>query len=94
METGQVLGTTLTQCTVLEGDKEPPDIRPFELYLVLQVSVLNEEVKIGTLTSEFYQKVNLKISLIPGIHKFKTTSVCNATTTRKTISTSKLSRMV
>lgn len=37
METGQVLGTTLTQCTVLEGDKEPPDIRPFELYLVLQV---------------------------------------------------------
>ncbi|XP_037044605.1 BAI1-associated protein 3 isoform X2 [Bradysia coprophila] len=36
METGQVLGTTLTQCTVLEGDKEPPDIRPFELYLVLQ----------------------------------------------------------
>lgn len=37
METGQVLGTTLTQCTVLEGDKEPPDVRPFELYLVLQV---------------------------------------------------------
>lgn len=86
METGQVLGTTLTQCTVLEGDKEPPDIRPFELYLVLQVSVLNEEVKIGTQIS--------KISLIPGIHKFKTTFVCYATTTRKTISTSKLSRMV
>lgn len=41
METGQVLGTTLTQCTVLEGDKEPPDIRPFELYLVLQVSDCN-----------------------------------------------------
>lgn len=37
METGQVLGTTLMQCTVLEGDKEPPDVRPFELYLVLQV---------------------------------------------------------
>lgn len=36
METGQVLGTTLSQCTVLEGDKEPADTRPFELYLVLQ----------------------------------------------------------
>lgn len=36
METGQVLGTALSQCTVLEGDKEPADARPFELYLVLQ----------------------------------------------------------
>lgn len=36
METGQVLGNTLSQCTVLEGDKEPADTRPFELYLVLQ----------------------------------------------------------
>lgn len=36
METGQVLGTTLSQCTVLEGDKEPADTRPFELFLVLQ----------------------------------------------------------
>lgn len=44
METGQVLGTTLTQCTVLEGDKEPPDIRPFELYLVLQVSSFHEKL--------------------------------------------------
>lgn len=31
-----MLGTTLSQCTVLEGDKEPADTRPFELYLVLQ----------------------------------------------------------
>lgn len=36
METGQVLGSSLSQCTVLEGDKEPADTRPFELYLVLQ----------------------------------------------------------
>lgn len=36
METGQLLGNTLSQCTVLEGDKEPADTRPFELYLVLQ----------------------------------------------------------
>lgn len=36
METGQVLGTTLSQCTVLEGERDPADTRPFELYLVLQ----------------------------------------------------------
>lgn len=38
METGQIPGaSTLSHWTVLEGDKEPIDIRPFELYLVLQV---------------------------------------------------------
>lgn len=39
METGQVPGASsmLSHWTVLEGDKEPVDIRPFELYLVLQV---------------------------------------------------------
>lgn len=36
MSSGLVLGTSLTQCTVLEGDTEPPDVQPFELYLVLQ----------------------------------------------------------
>lgn len=41
METGQIPGASslsLSHWTVLEGDKEPVDIRPFELYLVLQVS--------------------------------------------------------
>lgn len=39
METGQIPGaSSLSHWTVLEGDKEPVDIRPFELYLVLQVS--------------------------------------------------------
>lgn len=38
METGQIPGASaLSHWTVLEGDKEPVDIRPFELYLVLQV---------------------------------------------------------
>lgn len=38
METGQIPGaSSLSHWTVLEGDKEPVDIRPFELYLVLQV---------------------------------------------------------
>lgn len=36
MSSGLVLGTSLTQCTILEGDTEPPDVAPFELYLVLQ----------------------------------------------------------
>lgn len=36
IDTGLVMGTSLTQCTVLEGDTEPPDVSPFELYLVLQ----------------------------------------------------------
>lgn len=84
METGQVLGTTLTQCTVLEGDKEPPDIRPFELYLVLQVGL-----SIGT---EFYNPLNH--SQFPGIHITEAKFILHATTTRKTVSTSKLSRMV
>lgn len=40
METGQIPGAaTLSHWTVLEGDKEPVDIRPFELYLVLQVNI-------------------------------------------------------
>lgn len=46
LETNQVLGNHLTQCTVLEGDKEPPDVRPFELYLVLQVFDLNIFLKV------------------------------------------------
>ncbi|XP_055846829.1 BAI1-associated protein 3 [Episyrphus balteatus] len=37
METGQVPGVpSLNQYAVLEGDKEPVDIRPFELFLALQ----------------------------------------------------------
>lgn len=35
-EDGQVLVATFMPFTVLEGDKEPADTRPFELYLVLQ----------------------------------------------------------
>lgn len=37
METGQMPGTSLNHWTLLEGDKEPADTRPFELYLALQV---------------------------------------------------------
>ncbi|XP_055685736.1 BAI1-associated protein 3 [Lutzomyia longipalpis] len=36
METGQIPGTSLNHWTLLEGDKEPADTRPFELYLALQ----------------------------------------------------------
>lgn len=40
LETGQIPGASmLSHWTVLEGDKEPVDIRPFELYLVLQVRI-------------------------------------------------------
>lgn len=44
METGQIPGASLSHWTVLEGDKEPVDVRPFELYLVLQVSGWNVRV--------------------------------------------------
>lgn len=57
METGQIPGTSLTQCTVLEGDKEPPDVRPFELYLVLQVNY----------TSTTFLRMFNKSETFPGI---------------------------
>lgn len=37
METSEVLVTPLTHWSVLEGDKEPADTQPFELYLAMQV---------------------------------------------------------
>lgn len=46
METGQIPGASLSQFAVLEGDKEPVDIRPFEIYLALQVSNLIIELLI------------------------------------------------
>lgn len=88
METGQVLGTTLTQCTVLEGDKEPPDIRPFELYLVLQVSSFNDLFG-NHLTGLF--STNYSTPQLTGIYKFEATPVCNASTARETLSSTKLS---
>ncbi|CAD7082875.1 unnamed protein product [Hermetia illucens] len=47
METGQIPGASLSQFAVLEGDKEPVDIRPFEIYLALQeFSVLKQHLSV------------------------------------------------
>lgn len=60
LETGQIPGASmLSHWTVLEGDKEPVDIRPFELYLVLQVRIyyaiyIELYLLLSTLCARFY----------------------------------------
>lgn len=45
METSEVLVTSLSHWTVLEGDKEPADTQPFELYLAMQVEKIRTLIK-------------------------------------------------
>lgn len=74
MDSNQVMGTSLSQYAVLEGDKEPADTAPFELYLAIQVTKIN-----SFHGNELYS--NFKISNSIGIFIIETTFIGNATAT-------------